>query len=606
MFGVIVGTAIGAASYTIYQKKRKKPETSSPHAAHPVPSAAPGIFTKKPRCSAGSPSGKSADISQNTILCKGVIPIEDGERINSNILVFGGNGSGKIFNIIAPNLLQMDASYVITDPDGGLLRSYGRCLENMGYRIKCLNLINTEQSNHYNPFAYIRSEEAEEDIRKLAEVLMCNTLSAEPAEDPFRYHAGLTILKALIGYLYNYEKPEARALANIIKLLQAGVPETYEENKDPETPLDILFEKAKETDPDGYAVNLYSAFLGYCSPQMRRDLLASLCRRLAVFGLDKIEELTATDDIELDTVSDRKTALFVVISTGDKASNVLASILYSQVFCCLKDYAEHDAPKTKLVVDGNKEIIKAFRPDNAADDAAVRERAEDFLDRAKKGQISYDDDLELWTLRTTEGELVLWRGSREEIEKAHTLLKAGSVITNQEKNDRASHLPVATRFFLDAFTETGILPDFPTTIVTFGKYGASFFLFLHTLSQMRNMYPLEWDRITGSCNITVCLGGGIDTSSARYVSLLSEKIIRKAKNASSHQKSSASFCKQIRKPLSEAELKALPEKKCLILVSPHNGAYISDKYTVTEHPQWVSCTRLGAYTFDPSRHSTMR
>ena len=326
-----------------------------------------------------------------------------------------------------------------------------------------------------------------------------------------------------------------------------------------------------------------------------------------IFSIDEIKSLTATDDIELDTVSDRKTALFVIIPTADKSYNMLATILYSQIFRRLEDFAENDAPKTVSVVDANNEVVRTFRPGAAANNATVREEAEAFLERAKRGRVSYDNDLGLWILKTAEGEPVLWRGCKEEAEKAHTLLGAGSVVSNREQNGKEDCLPVRTRFFMDEIAELGRIPDFPTTVATLGKYGASLFLFLHTVSQMRNLYPNEWDCVMDNCDITVYLGGGAEYSSAQYVSSLLDPGTQTQKGVSSLQRKKGSlFCRRVKKPLSVDELRELPAEKCLVYIRPHERAYIFDKYVLNDHPRWKFCRGLGSYTFDPSKRNALR
>ena len=611
-FWMLTGATISAVGYKMYRKRKKDgqkinvtPPVYSAGAEDSVPPMAPGTFAGSSVHGGWNFVNRSADMTQNILLCKGTVPLKDNGQINSNVLVFGGSGAEKNYRLTAPNLLQMDASYVITDPGGGLLRSYGKCLEHMGYRIKTLDLMHMEQSNHYNPFKYIRSDA---DIDNLAEACM-TAVSEKYYADQSEYEAQLLFLRALIGYLHYYGTPEDRTFAGFAELIPMGIPEITEwlESPDKQTPLDGLFKKAAQEDPNGYAVRLYQRLCEQCDPEMRRHMLIYFATGLMDLFIDETKALTATDDIGLDTISDRKTALFVIIPTAYKTFNILATMLYAQLFRCLEDFAENDAPKTVLVVDANNEVVRTFRPGTAADDTTVREEAEAFLERAKGGQVGYDTDLELWTLKTAEGELVLWRGSKKEAEKAHTLLKAGYVISNKEQTGKGNCLPVRMRFFMDELAELGRIPNFPTTVATLGKYGASLFLFLHTVSQMRNLYPNEWDCVMDNCDITVYLGGGAEYSSAQYVSSLLDPGTQTQKGVSSLQRKKGSlFCRRAKKPLSVDELRELPAEKCLVYIRPHEGAYIFNKYVLNDHPRWKFSRGFGAYIFDPSKNDIFR
>ena len=607
---ILAGAAAGAVICSKAVKKREKRQEASPAlpARVAAPEESPVLFTVPGTpgspdgtytCSGMKNNGQDINGTQNILLGKGAIPIGNNEF--PNVLVFGGSGSGKSCNIIGPNLMQTDSSYVITDPGGGLFRRYGRYLANMGYRIKCLNLADATQSNHYNPFACIRSDE---DIDKLAEACLCGVHPEERKKEPSEYEAQLLFLRALIGYMHYYEAPDAQNFANIEKLIRMGRADIQECPQSPEqrTPLDDLFEKAKQTDPNGYAPRLYRHLCNRCNSTLRQSLLRGLNIILMPLFQDTVKNLTATDDIGLDTVGDRKTALFVIIRTADKSINTLATMLYTRLFRCLEDFARNDAPKTVSVVDANNEVVRTFRQDAAESDTAVKKEAEAFLERAKKGRIRYDNDLGLWILKTDKGEPVLWRGCKEEAEKAHALLRAGSVIGNRERNGSGHRLPTRIRFFFDEPAEFGRIPDFPLTAATFGKYGISFFFFPHAVSQMRNIYPDEWDRIMDGCGITVCLGGGMDRAGAKYCSSLSERIILNAKETPLREGEKPLFCKRIRKPLSARDLQGLPDEKCVIFVKPHNSIYFCDKCRPGDHLLWKTICRPGSgtYMFTPS------
>lgn len=254
---------------------------------------------------------------------------------NKNILVVGGSGSGKTRFFVKPSLMQMHSSYVVTDPKGELLLSCGKLLQRGGYRIKVLNTINFKKSMRYNPFSYIRSEK---DILKLVNTIIMNTKGdGEKSGEDFWTKSERLFYSALIGYIF-YEAPEEeKNFTTLLEMINAS--EAREDDPEFQSPVDLMFQRLEEKDPEHFAVRQYKKFL-LSAGKTRSSILISCGARLAPFDIRELRELLEKDEMELDTIGDRKTALFVIISDTDDTFNFVVSILYTQLFNLLCDKAD--------------------------------------------------------------------------------------------------------------------------------------------------------------------------------------------------------------------------------------------------------------------------
>jgi len=254
---------------------------------------------------------------------------------NKNILVIGGSGSGKTRFYVKPNLLQMHSSYVVTDPKGTVLNEVGKALKEGGYAIKVLNTINFKKSMHYNPLAYIRSEK---DILKLVNTIIANTKGegSQSGED-FWVKAERLYYSALIGYIW-YEAPkEEKNLNTLIEMINAS--EAREDDETFENPIDLLFKELEQKNPEHFAVRQYKKYK-LAAGKTAKSILISCGARLAPFDIAELRELTEDDELELDTLGDKKTALFVIISDTDDTFNFIVAIMYTQLFNLLCDKAD--------------------------------------------------------------------------------------------------------------------------------------------------------------------------------------------------------------------------------------------------------------------------
>lgn len=254
---------------------------------------------------------------------------------NKNVLVIGGSGSGKTRFYVKPNLMQMHSSYCVTDPKGTIVLECGKMLEDNGYEIKILNTINFKKSMKYNPFAYIRSEK---DILKLVQTIIANTKGeGEKAGEDFWVKAEKLYYTALIGYIW-YEAPrEERNFATLLDMIDAS--EVREDDETYMNPIDRLFEALEKKEPTHFAVKQYKKYK-LAAGKTAKSILISCGARLAPFDIRELRELMSEDELELDTLGDRKTALFVIISDTDDTFNFVVSIMYSQLFNLLCDKAD--------------------------------------------------------------------------------------------------------------------------------------------------------------------------------------------------------------------------------------------------------------------------
>lgn len=254
---------------------------------------------------------------------------------NKNVLVIGGSGSGKTRFFVKPNLMQMHSSYVVTDPKGTVLVEVGNMLKRGGYKIKVLNTINFRKSMHYNPLMYIRSEK---DILKLVNTIIANTKGeGDKSGEDFWVKAEKLLYQAYIGYIW-YEAPdEERNFTTLLEMINAS--EAREDDETFKNAVDLMFEELEQKDPEHFAVKQYRKYK-LAAGKTAKSILISCGARLAPFDIAELREIMSYDELELDMIGDRKTALFVIISDTDSTFNFVVSIMYTQLFNLLCDRAD--------------------------------------------------------------------------------------------------------------------------------------------------------------------------------------------------------------------------------------------------------------------------
>ena len=253
---------------------------------------------------------------------------------NKNVLVVGGSGSGKTRFWLKPNLLQCHSSYVVTDPKGSIVVECGNALLKNGYKVKILNTINFKKSMHYNPFSYVHSEK---DILKLVTTLMTNTKGEGSGGDPFWEKSERLLLTALIAYLH-YEAPvEEQNFATLLEMLNTM--QVLEDDEEYQNPVDLLFEELAKKKPNSFAGRQYKLYK-LAAGKTAKSILISCGARMAPFDIQELRDLTMYDELQLDTLGDKKTALFLIMSDTDSTFNFLISMVYTQLFNLLCDKAD--------------------------------------------------------------------------------------------------------------------------------------------------------------------------------------------------------------------------------------------------------------------------
>lgn len=538
---------------------------------------------------------------KNIILSKYMkLAMDPRTRRNNNVFCIGGAGTGKSYTIVGPNLMNAYGSYVVTDPSGELYSKYGKFLEYMGYKVKCFNLSHMEKGNHYNPFRYIHSDV---DIQILVNTLITNTSDPEKkGNDEFWDNAMNLLLVSLISYLYHYTTKDNQNFANIMRLLILARDESGADDSTSKSILDMMFDELEETQPDSFALKQYQAFK-LAENKTLRSILITCVTRLQAFSLAKVENLTSSDDIDLDMLGNEKTALFIIIPSADNTFNFLAAMMYSQLFQRVYDYSENTAPFTQMVMDGEDNVVKCFLASSKDDSKRKAKEAKEFLKQIKKGYIRYNQDFEWYELVSGSGEVFGYRGSEEEAAKFLTSVREkGYVMANRKQSNNGRRLPIPVRIIADEFANIGKIPRCEARVATMRKYALSMMIFLQSIPQMRKMYKEEWEDIAANCDTTVYLGSGADTMTTEWVSKLLGKGQKTVMSISHGGRGGGSISLQPQgiELFTPAQLRSMPGDTCIVMPRAMY-AYKGDKYDPTVHPHYELVNKLGDYFYDEAK-----
>ena len=511
-----------------------------------------------------SPKGlPTHDGESNMILSQDVfLSLEKWTGRNCNILCIGGSGTGKSRYFVKPNLLQANASFVVTDPSGELLESCGKFLEEkMGYKIKVFNTINMEYSNCYNPFFYLKKET---DVIIMIDSLIKNT-TPEGANkgDPFWEKSEIMLLRAVCYYLWMHEPKEKQNFSEVVRLVRLASPD--ENEKGSGVPLDAYFNKLSK---DDLAYRQYESFRTGGTKTIK-SIVISVLARLTIFDLDAVKKLTGSDNLDLLEMGDEKQALFIIVPTGGIDSfSFLASMLYTQLFEGLYYHAQYDTKYSLRSASGLS--IASFR---------TRTDGENMLNGLKKTKIVKISDNH-YALKYLPGgkksdldsEYLTFReGSKEYIDNLYANIKNGLKCVRQT----GTELPVPVRFILDEFANIGQIPNFPERLATMRKYQISCTIIIQNLNQLKKNYEKDENTLTANCDTTVFLGSGDvmddkDSTCAKISAMLGKTTIRiRSQSHSKNAKggSGTTNMQQKGRPLlTPDEVSMLNESECLIKV----------------------------------------
>lgn len=519
------------------------------------------------------------DGPNNMILSKDIRLAIDGfnTKRNCNVLVIGGSGAGKSRFFASPNILQFNTNFVITDPSGELREDYAKALENRGYEILTLDITDVYRSNRYNPFHYIREEK---DVFILVNTLIKNTTPPDShAGDPIWENGEKLILEALILYLWHTADESEQTFENVVKMINMA--EVDENDATAKSPLDILFDKLAQQDPENLAVEQYKTFKIAAGKTMK-SFLISVGTRLEKFKLSDICYLTSTDDFHFENFADSKKALFIIIPTADTTFNFIVSMLYSQLFTTLYNYVETRAKFGYVAKLGKRNIVRVEQAENKKDSKNAKKRISAFIADCKKGLVIKENtEKKYFEIRTkTNDELVAWRGTKEEAEKLAAMLPS------MKMEKAARRCPYHVRFILDEFANIGQIPDFSEKLATIRKYEISCSIIIQALSQLKKIYKDDWNSITANCDTKLFLGCD-DTETIKWLLEMLGKKTTTVENTSyqANGNGSTSYNKSSLDLLTIDQINMMQDDECIVRIRgkrPHYGK----KYELTDHPNY--------------------
>lgn len=544
-----------------------------------------------------TPYGKIEHDNNNLLLCNDMYLSMDNEKVplNKNLFVIGGTGSGKTLTLIGPNIVMMHSSYVINDPSGEILDTYGTFLESHGYRIKVFNLSRMNKGNHYNPFNYIYSDK---DIQILVQTIINNTSPPkEHSGDPFWPKTETLFLCAVISLLYWYGDAESRNFSNVMDMIRAGTIEGDEDSSQ-KTGLDELFNRLNP-DKNSFCMKQYKGYK-IAAGKTAKSILISVMARLQAFDLKEVQLLTDTDDISLDRIGDEKTALFIILPTADGTFNFLASIMYSQLYQRLYSYCENDAKFSQLLCDSDGNVIYTARAHDYNASSLARQKMENMLERIRsnKTRIIQNQNTGLYEIRTQRNELIAFRGKEQEAEELLNSIRKGKIISNREQSHKGARLPIHVQILADEWARTGQQPNFVDRLATWRKYEMSIVIIVQSLTDVKKLYPQDWSNIPGNCDSTVFLGIGNDTETMEWIVKLLGKETRKIMS-NTFSKDGGSQSIQLKGvPLYDiADLRTLDKKECIVFVRGYYP-YKGRKYDSLNSRSWKAAVSMPSYVFN--------
>lgn len=548
------------------------------------------------------PQKKTFDGPNNIILSQTMrLNLTDNRltRRNCNILVLGGSGTGKSFNIVGPNLLQANSSFVVTDPSGDLVNDYGKYLENEGYRVRVFNLVDTTKSSHYNPFRYLRPGH-DEDVFIFVNTLIKNTDNGKKGGDPFWEKSETALLCALIFLLWKHMDKKDQKMSSITKLLRMA--DIDENDSTTESPLDKLFADVEKHEPNSMAVTQYKTFKMGAGKTLK-SILISCATRLQTFDLESVQRLTDTDDIDFDSFGDTKQALFIVLPTGQETFNYLAALMYSQLFMSVYDYVESRVRFGYQLKAANGEVLYVKQAYSKKQTKDAKEDVQEYKKLAAKAAVVYNNDRKLYELINGNGQVIGWRGTEE---KAKALIKEFS---NAKIEKCSFRCPTHIQFYMDEFANIGQVPNFQQKLATIRKYEISCVIILQSLSQLKEMYEKGWQGVTGNCDTTIYLGGNDDETAEWLSKKLGKRttIVQNESWGTNNTSGNTSFNRSSIELMPASKLLLMPDDDTIVIVRGQRPWY-GRKYKCNLHPNYKECMSLepieiGAEAERKSKHS---
>lgn len=518
-----------------------------------------------------TPFGNAKDTSgyDNVILAKDLYLSMDTKKTRKNLhqIVFGGSGTGKSYSLIKPNGLQMNASYIFTDPKGELLEELGRPLEENGYEIKVFNVSDMEKSLCYNPYAYIRDENG---VRIMVNCIIENTRGEDAGKggDAFWEDSMRALLQAISFYLIETTPLHQRNFTNVMKMLRLA--EVDENNSNSKSPLDLIFDDYEKEHPESMAVKSYKTFrIG--SGKTLKSILITCMTRLDVFNMESVAKLTCRDTLKLDEIGRKKQALFIIVPTADKTYNFLAATLYTQLFETLYYLVENVYPDCWYLQNEKDTFLVSKDKSEVEVKQKMLATAEIYKDPNTKRYVVQDATTQ------TEIESFLTEKSAKWF-----LDHAGGKVVHGRRT-----LPYDVRFMLDEFANIGKIPGFVEKISTMRSYKMWCTIILQNLKQLEEMYDKNAGTIIGNCDTFIFLGSQ-EKEMITYMQEMLGKTTKKQRSESVNngkQAGSSSYQTTQANLMEFNEIREMGDNDCIVFIKGLKP-FRSQKFNYRDHPMW--------------------
>lgn len=527
-----------------------------------------------------------------------------GTNTYSCALIVGATGSGKSFTYVKPNILQMNTSYVVTDPKGELTRDTGKALLDHGYNVMIFNTAEPQYSCKYNPFRYVRDEAG---VVSMVNVFLENTNDPNSSgNDPFFGLAEKNFYLAICFYIYTVYKdqPEKQNFKTVYEMYQmADEPEQMGRNQAPTlSPFDELFLELAKKDPANPAIGYYNTFKKG-SPKTKQAILISAGVRLWFLAVPSIANLMSEDTLHLETIGDRKTALFVIIKAEDATFNFLSAMLFTQLFETLYYVGNTLNEKSWLLTYGN---CTALRSDPFIMGTPSETKAKEDLERLRNiyasAVIEADDENdekfktanEFGIIPWPKARLVTGKGKEKQILQEFNSVREAEIILEACKKGKikkgSKTLTSHVRFMLDEFANIGKIPDFDKKLATFRSLRISADIIVQSVAQLKEMYEDRHGKITSNCSITISLGLN-DLDDCKWFSELIGQTTVKAESINLDNSGlipgakGGSISDNAQSLLRPENIRAMNKDECLVIVNTQMPLR-DKKYNATKHPRW--------------------
>ena len=551
---------------------------------------------------------KQTDGFDNIITTKEIRQSTDSflTKMDLNTMVIGATNTGKSNNYLSPNLLQINCSYIITDPSGELYSARAAFLEGMGYKVKVFNISDMRNGHRYNPLHYVHTEQ---EVLSLVNMFIDNTSDPNKnSGDQFWVDAPRMLLNALISLVVIYGSPEDKNMSSVMDLLRAG------KNKDGEEVIDRIFRMTiPESERDqSFTWHMYEAF-SRAKEKTADSIFLSTTTRLQAFELPDVQDMTSDDEMELESIGDEKTAIFIVLPVTDNSFSYIALTMFSQLFKLVYEACEKSEEYSSLVKGrdkmGNEHVLKTFRAPNRFEMETAKRNAEKWLDKIRKtSQVEFNELTNLYEITTADGQIITFRRDVSDTNDALEMYRSAYVTDNLRDGRNGKYLPIHLRMILDEYKNLGgdtggVISGFPRLISTTRKYNTSIAILLQSINQLKTMYKDEWGEIASNCSTLLFLGGNSDIDTFDFFSKLAGQQTRIAETrneGSGASSSSRSISADGEALLSVEDMRLLKWDECFAILRGHNP-YKGKKYKTQDHPNYEKSKAAGTYYFNRAR-----